>query len=235
VSDAVFRLDFREFDKAMVDYAAASGKDFAAACNHATMNLAIQGIKHTKAAEASAIQKLKGMDWWPKYVAKVMVRQAGGKAGQKLYQSLWAKEEMKNHKKGAWKLDKEESAYVRYAKTLSGELLATRVKATRFMRFFFLSMARAVQPFADVKAMPSGKSFAGMTATAKPATRERPICHVEASYDYKKRSDKTARKAERLLYGWLEKAIPATIADMKVYVERKMAERARQFSARGAG
>ena len=80
----------------------------------------------------------------------------------------------------------------------------------------------------------AGKAFAGMTSEATPATKDRPVCTVEAAYDYRKRSDKTARKAERLLYAWLEKAIPAAVEDMRVYVERKMQERARQYSARGA-
>lgn len=236
MSDAVFTLDYREFDKALVEYAAASSNDFATAMNHATLNLAIKGIQMTKVAQAAAITKLKDMDWWPKYIAKVMASRAGGAAGSKLYQSLWAQNEQQFHRKGAWKLDREETSYVRYAKELSRELLANRVKAVRFMRFFFLSMARAVQPFAGLEGRrpPAGKAFDGMTANVVPATSTRPVCQIEAAYDYRKRSDKTARKAERLLYAWLEKAIPAAVADMRVYVERKMQERARQYSARGA-
>jgi cytidylate kinase len=58
---------------------------------------------------------------------------------------------------------------------------------------------------------------------------------IASRYDYKTRSDKTARKAERLLQGWLAKAIPAATADMRAYIDSKLEQRARQFSgARGA-
>ena len=48
-------LDTREFDRALVQYAAASKKNFADIANRQTMNLAIQGLKLTKKAETVAV------------------------------------------------------------------------------------------------------------------------------------------------------------------------------------
>ena len=224
-------VDLTQFNAALREYEAVSSKDSAEAINHAALNLAIKGVQATKVAEAAAIRKLKDMDWWPKYVAKVMAKLAGGKAASKLYQSVWAAEEMRNHRKGAWKLDREETSYVRFAKKLSSELLAKRTKAVKFMRFFFLSMAWKIRPYSGGATAPGGQVFDGMAADVKPATAGNLNVEMKAGYDYRKRSDKTARKAERLLNGWLQKAVPAATADMRGYIERKLAQRSRQFSA----
>lgn len=227
-------VDWIQFNAALTEYVAVSSKDQSEAINHAGLNMAIKGIQATKVAEAAAIRKLKDMTWWPKYVAKVMSKMAGGKAGSKLYQSMWAKEEMQYHRKGAWMLDREETSYVRFAKKLSSELLAKRTKAVKFMRFFFLSMAWKIRPYSGGASAPAGTSFAGMETDVRPATAGNPRLEMTSRYDYRTRSEKTARKAERLLNQWLQAAIPVAIADMRTYIERKLAQRAAQVSGRAA-
>lgn len=72
-----FILDTTEFDGAVVQYAAASGKDFADVSNRQTLNLAIQGLKLQKKAENAEIKKLQSLDWWPKYIAKLLTAKRG--------------------------------------------------------------------------------------------------------------------------------------------------------------
>jgi hypothetical protein len=54
---------------------------------------------------------------------------------------------------------------------------------------------------------------------------------VDVSYDYKKRSEKTAKKAERLLNVFLQRAVPRAARDIMKDVDRRMAETARRYSA----
>ena len=70
-------LDMREFDRAMVQYAAASKKDFADISNRQTLNLAIQGLKLQKKTEAMSIRQVESLEWWHRYVAKALSKKVG--------------------------------------------------------------------------------------------------------------------------------------------------------------
>jgi hypothetical protein len=70
-------VDFREYDKAMIQYAAASGKDFKDVVNRQLLNLSIQGVKLQKRAARDEIKALKDKPWWPKLVSKVLREKQG--------------------------------------------------------------------------------------------------------------------------------------------------------------
>lgn len=225
--NASISIDYREFDRAMVEYAAASGKDFAEVSNRQTLNLAIQGLAECKVATDGAIQKVQGFPWWPKYIAAAMKKRAGTKYLAKMMR-------LKSNKARA----KTESSFGRDrfysredARTFSARIITKRLKAIRFMRFFFLALARKIQPHTKGGRVPSGKAFSGFTANIKPATASNPVCVVDVSYDYKKRSEKTAKKAERLLNVFLQRAVPRAARDIMKDVDRRMAETARRYSA----
>ena len=73
------RFDFGDFNKALQEYQDATKKSNKDVVNRTMLNLGIQGIKVTKEAEASKIQSIQSMDWWPKLVAKVLVKRNAGK------------------------------------------------------------------------------------------------------------------------------------------------------------
>jgi len=195
-------LDTKEFDLAMIQYAAASGKDFKDIVHRQMNNLAIQGMKLQKRAERDAIKTMEGKDWWPRYVAKALKKVQGRYT-------------------------------VAQARKFSKQLLRKRLKSVGFLKFFFVSLSRAVAPLTG-KPGRKGKTFAGFKVSIVPATNRRPATSATIGYTYRKRSDKTARKAERMLGKILPVAIATTVADMKVYVDRKMGITAKKYSARGA-
>jgi len=60
-------VDLKEFNQALVAYAAASKKEFAEVCNRQCRNLAIQGVKNSRVANKGAITSLKNetdLVWW---------------------------------------------------------------------------------------------------------------------------------------------------------------------------
>jgi hypothetical protein len=55
---------------------------------------------------------------------------------------------------------------------------------------------------------------------------------MESSYRFKKRGPGSAAGAERILQAAMAQSIAATIADMREYINRKLAQRAQQYSGR---
>jgi hypothetical protein len=67
MSATTFDLDLKRFDEAMVQYAAASGKDFAWVSNKRVQQSCIQAIKYAPKAVPSAISRLikeNKLIWW---------------------------------------------------------------------------------------------------------------------------------------------------------------------------
>jgi hypothetical protein len=226
------RLDTAEFKPAMREYLQATKKDSAHVINRQMLNFSIKGRQLTKIAERSQIANLEEYAWWAKVVASVIGKEAGSLAAKKAYQSQWAAAQVSDHRKGAFKLDREESSYAKLAKKVSRAMLRKRLRGIGFLRFFFLSVAQAVSAKANVGKALAGKAFAGMTAQVVPATPASLMCSASATYPYERRTANTAKRAERLLQAICNKALPATIQDMRQYTERQMAKRAAQFSGR---
>jgi len=200
-----FVLDTREFDAALIQYAAASKKDFKDISNKRILSVAFRSMPFIKNADKKAInllKKEKDLLWWfawRKYIPRGM------------------------------------SKYDAYEKALF--LVTQRSKAVGFLKAFFLGMARAIAPYVEGASMrsSSGKGmFMGFKALVFPATTERPLAQVAIVYDYKVRSERTAKRAEKILYDALQKGFRADAADMMKYVNGKMGLTAKKYSARAA-
>jgi len=203
MSNAV-TLDTREFDAALIQYAAASGKDLADISNKRVYDTALRSVKHMKKADVSAIIALKGQDkflWWLAwryYIPKGMSKSEAFEAAKQVIQ--------------------------------------IRRRAISFAKSFFLKMADKMAPYVgrEVRSIKGGKgSYAGFGSFVSPATKERPVADVGITYDYAKRSDKTARGIEKLLMRALHGGMREATADMMQYVDRKMGITAKRYSARG--
>ena len=128
----------------------------------------------------------------------------------------------------------EARAYTReQAMKASAGIISKRLKAVTFLKFFFTSMAKG---FASItgKGSPSGKRFSGFEVSISPATENRPVSSAVVAYNYKNRSDKTAKATEQLLQSTLNQAISATVIDMEQYIQDEMRGIDRQHSATGA-
>lgn len=236
-------MDWREWDKAVTEYAAATDKTLAEASNRQMLNLAIHGVGIVKKAEASAIESLEKKDFWPKVVATVLYKKAGAslmaKASSRRTKFLEALAIRGFMAKGRSRMvdgvrEFRPQHYTReQAREFSKKLIRRRLKAVGYMRFFFVSLGDAVKPYITSGKAPKiyGKKFSSFKVSITPATESNPTCACQVSYEYKTRKDKTAKKAERLLDSALRTAIPATIKDMQAETERRMDADARRYSA----
>jgi hypothetical protein len=230
-------LNSAEFRKAVAEYAAVSKKDSAYAMNRSLNNYMVQGQRLVKDARKSEIQKIADTPWWPKLVASVIRGKAGGAAASKAFQAQWAATKKKQRdmelgkKQKAFKLDKEERSYNRLAKATSKALIGARLRAVRFMAFFFVASSQKIVGFVPGTRPVGGKSFAGFNVSVRPATPSRLSAFSSASYAYKRRSN-AAAGLEQHLKKVVDAAAPATVADMKIYIARQLEKRARQYSGR---
>lgn len=217
-------LDTKQFDRALVEYAAASKKDFADVCNRQMLNLAIHGLQFTKQAEAADITSLESKEWWPRYVAKIMV----GRGVQKVMKAASI-----STRRGASAGKRFMArAYTRaQAQAASKKLIRKRLHAVRFLKFFFVKLGQAVQPYTKGKRT-TGKSFNKFEVNIMPATAKHPRCDIRVAYEYQKRSSKTAKRTEQLLNNSLRYAYPAVAADMHKYIQEKANKTAKQHSGR---
>lgn len=218
-------IDRSQFDAALAEYAVASKKDFADVCNRQMLNLAIHGLRLTKQAEQADIASLESKSWWPKYVAKILV-------GRGVNKVMKAAAKSRRAGAGAGRRFMARAYTQAQARVASKKLVRKRLRAVRFLKFFFVRLGQAVQPFTKGKRT-TGKSFTGFDMAVVPATQQNPRCNVAVGYTYRKRKDKTANRTERLLNNSLRLAFPAVAADMRQYIEKKVAETARKYSAAG--
>lgn len=199
------RLDRREFDKALIQYAAASNKDFKDIVNKRLYDSALRSVRHAKKANKAIIRRLakqKKLLWY--FAHKIYIP------------------------RGWKKLDALEEARKMLLKRIgaSGFIKSFFVKMAA-------KMAPRLNPPGSVTSKSRG-SFLGFTSIVIPATTKNPSGQLGMSYEYGKRSHVTSRKTESILMRALQGGINDSARDMMVYVNRKMGKTAKRFSAKGA-
>jgi hypothetical protein len=219
------RLDRSEWDKAVTGYAASTRKTLAEAQNKQTVNLAFQGLQFVKVAERSAIETLEGIEWWPRFVAKHMVKRYGKMAASGAWQAEWSVREGR-------KLSENHTRWRELAVAMSRDIIRRRLVAVTYLRFFFVSLANAASRYVkNSKTAPYRKGFRDFHVEVNPATPSDLSVSWRVWYDYKMRNKRTAQKAEALLDTALQKTIPATIRDMEAETHKRLEQDARRFSA----
>jgi hypothetical protein len=228
------KVDFGDFNKALQEYQFATKKTFAEVANREMVNLGVQGIKVTKEAEASKIQSIQSMDWWPKLVAKALVKRNAGKLVSKMQGATTAKG-MKSVSRAMGKFYGRAYTHAQ-AVAFSALLIRRRLNAIRFLKFFFSKLAKEAKPFTSSGASGSGigKSFGGFQYSITPATDSKPSCSARIWYTPRYRGDKSVRTAQVILDAAMKNAITATAADMRAYIVSKMTELSQKYSYRGA-
>ena len=74
-----FKLDTREFQKALNEYYKQTEKDLSYVINRSALNVALKAAAATTPAERSSITGLVNQAWWPRYVAKRLAKKNKGK------------------------------------------------------------------------------------------------------------------------------------------------------------
>lgn len=226
-------IDSSEWGRAVTEYAAATNKTLAEALNRQILNLTFHGHKEVEKAEKETIERLEdpsNWPWWPALVAKILSK----KSQAKLMHIVTGKRTRYMEYLQANRMLNRGQRYTREeAREFSRKLIKRRVASIGYLRFFFVSLGNAVKPYINGSKprAPYGRKMNGFASRISPATPDKLSCDVATWFDYSKRSNKTAKKAERLLSAALDRAIAPTIADMKGETERRMEADARRYSA----
>jgi len=222
-----FSLDDAEFREAMRDYIMASSKDAPFAMNRTMNNLAVFGFNEAKTAQQGEIENLQSLEWWPRYVAAVMVKKKARQLSVRMEKAASRGKAMT----GKMYRRLEQLHYTREeARKTSASIIRKRSLAIGFVRFFFATLSRSMRAVTPGLKTPSSKTFRGFDVTVKPATINDPSVTARVAYAYRSRGEAAVKKAEALLQGILDRARPLLIADMREYITRKASENARSIS-----
>lgn len=209
MSAAGLIIDTRQFQSALRDYVAVTGKDMDQAANRQLTNWMIKSSKVARQAERAQIEAVKNQPWWPKLIAKVMSAK-----GLRAWRVT---------KRGRIRSTGEE-------KRVSDRLIRSRLRAITFIKAFFRAGMKSMSRYSGSSAVPAGR-FSDMRVVFRPSAAAQPAS-LSVSYDYRKRGLSTAREAEHILQDALTSGLSDTVKDMRAYIERKLADRARERSAR---
>lgn len=218
-------IDTREFDKAMVEYAVATKKTLADVATRSVQNLGFKGLALTKQAEDAAIATMESKSWWVKYIAKTLKNKKLTVIFSKMAKARVAGKNPARFVKAHF--------YTReQARAFSKKIIKNRLKAVRFLKFFWLLLGNTAAQAYKGGRRQTGKTFGGFTVNIRHATPDSPTCEVTTIYNYKKRSGKTAMRAEALLKRVIPQAYADAARDMTEYAQKKMAEDAAKYSAK---
>ena len=214
-----FALDDSEFQGVMAEYIRQSSKEAATAMNRTMNSLAIFGVKEAKEAQTGEIERVQTLDWWPMYIAAIMVKKKAKQLAVKM-QKASAKGKTLSGKTYqrlvALHYTREE------ARKESARVIRKRSLAIGFVRFFFVTLSRNVRTYVPGARAATGKSFRGFAVSVKPATTQDPSISAQVKYSYRSRGERAVQKAEALLQDILDRARPKLIADMRQYITDKL-------------
>lgn len=223
-------MDHAAFARELDLYQRATQKDMAYVVNRAMNNWATHGAKAIKEASASRIQALESLPWWPKLVAKLMaLRSRRMKVGMSTAQ--WRRV----FKRRLRQLQGRQRIYTRaQARRRSKQIINRRLQARLFLRSFCLKWSNVIAATVPGIKGPrafgqAGGFFRSIHATYKPAAPGDLSAQVHVWYEYKKRSGKGTSKVEAMFERAKAMALAATIRDMRAYVHRLAAQRARSY------
>jgi len=215
-------LDTRGFDRALVQYAAASGKDHADIVNHKLKDAAYRSIKHVRQADKTAIRALRTEY---RLIAYILRRKKGNAMQTPMY--------FRKTKAGVKSYRGTGKYYTRQeAREFAKKWVGAKGRAVSFMKSWFLRAAKGMERYirGDGVFVPPAPKFGDIALVVRPATKASPAGMFEVRYGYRKRGSKTAQGAERILYRALQRGIDEVTADIGAYVRRKVQETARKFS-----
>jgi hypothetical protein len=200
-------LDTRAFQAVLKEYARHNRRDWSDICNDKALDVAFRAIPETPKADVSGIKALASQSWWPKYVAKRIT----GKGA--------------SFRKGKAKIVIQGKGYDRKdAQNISKMIIAARSRSVAFLKSGWLPAIRRLLPLSKRprKASTQGaKQYGVEKGTAQPAVAgDNPAAFIVNS----------AIGIEKHGVAPLQRAVDGSVADMRVYIARKLEETARRVA-----
>jgi len=205
-----YKLDTREFDQALNEYAAESKKDWVNVVNTKSMDILFKAGKAAPVAKGPAIRALRNDRSFNLMVTKIIRRE--------FPTGLTAVEFRRMHKQ------------------LSTKIINARVSATTYCRSGFYKAANKYKPNREPRPgqqpRKRGKSFSGSLSTQvrKAFPGLRPVTTAEILWSAA--NDIDARGKKSVAEKAMRQGMQASIADMRVYLRRKAQERADKHSTK---
>jgi hypothetical protein len=215
--DVTMQIDTRSFDRALVHYAAATGKTLPEVANRAARNIAYRTVSFLPKADRGRIMSVATTDWWPKFIAKKISK------GKGFSWTTGRKNVKQHHVQGSYT--------VAEARSVSKRLLSNRARSASFMKSGF---AKAAQMFGEARAKPKS-SLTRSQAKVDKARKGRAIADMVVSYISSRKGARAGadkRGKERIGITAMRKAFAFVTDDMVKYTQRELAKHARAVSAR---
>ena len=211
MSETTVTLDDREFLQAMKEYAEVSGRDFALAVNLKTRDAAYKGQQAMRVADPAAIRAVVSN---PKVIAWHLGRKRGS-----------CPDDARGRPR----------AYTRReAQAYGAAVLRQRLRARNSGKAFFFALIRQIElacPGLPGKALSKANRKTGHHVTFTPATPDRPDMIASGSAVWNYRYSKGGSKFDDMLERAWGVGVGKVMADTQRYLDKKMKERAKQFSA----
>jgi hypothetical protein len=238
-------LDWKEFDRAMVDYAAASGKDFAEITNKKLGDVAMRAAQFSPKADKGKIRSTGDWHttpWWPAFIQKVIGKgfkiHGRKKATGSDADVVWIDTPTGKKKRGRKTMgyDRMASAMHADAVRVSKAIIKRRLATVGMFRAVFAIASMAFGKLAG-KVERKGRNW----LTVKYATLKNPTATFEIPFKNNRpawqggtRPSPSADVQKKVSIGYtiLQKAVDFVAADMDTYTDRKLAETARRYSAK---
>lgn len=203
----------REFQRAIIEYTAATGKGYPEVVNRVLKNLAFRAASFTPRAKRVDITQLVDRPWWIRFVAK-RIREMGVNIGT-----------AKKRKTAAGVGDSKRAEKLASA---SRKIISGRTKSTTFMRGGFL---KGAQKLGEAKAKVK-TALTKSKAVVRKATKGRLTGTIVVQYEANTRKPTDKRNKEKIGNRAILKAVRFVTKDMLNFVDRLLKTQSRRVSVR---
>lgn len=231
--NAEVKIDTRQFDAAMREYLQHTSKTAAFAVNKGMRDAALRAVAYVQPADRNELGLWKSLassdpgGMISPFVA-YLLRKKKEQAGTMFLAGT------KYSKKAVKKMGRTGQFYTRAeAKAFGKKVFASRFRAQTFLRAFFIAAADKLTALGVGGGGGRGKakSVPQLKTTIKTATESNPSAGFAVLYDYK-RGNPHGEKASAILLRALQMGLNEKTEDMRAYINRKLAEKAREISAK---
>jgi hypothetical protein len=251
VSEAI-KLDWREWDRAMVEYSAASHKDLADASNKKLGDVALRAAQIAPRADKGKIRSTgdwHATPWWPKFIQKIIGmgfnihtrRRVRGVTVQRMKGRVHDVDSTKEEIAAAYGArtyghDRQSSRSNEDARRVSKKIIGRRLATVGMFRVVFALVASKFGKGVN-RVERQGRNY----LTFKLATPGNLLASFEIPFKNSKtawpggtRPSPSADVQRKVMIGYtiLQRAIDIVTIDMDAYTQRKMEETARRYSAK---
>lgn len=237
-------VDLRQFNQAILEYAAFTKKDLAYSLNRALKDVAYAAMRFVKIASISDIM-VPLFQHPPKLIAWMLRKRAerhGFSGFQQRNETIFETRTIKRGKRAGQtkrvkvgsRLNKGYGKYYteRFAMEYHDRLVGIRKRSVGFLRSFWLRIAKQLQS----SGIPGGGQTMGardvkdIIPSVKLATPQNLVVEAVSAYTFKRQANQDTSRVEAMLMAALQPAIDFKIADIRKFVEEGMNKNAKRIS-----